>query len=124
MTYCDIIADILESYGFSTHIAYSANEALTILENIIPDLVLLDVMMPEIDGLTVVRSIRDNPAWVEIPVVVASAKVLTEDRTAALEAGADAFLAKPFSAHELRAALRPYVSVPDTGNLAYSLFSN
>ncbi len=80
--------------------------------------------MPEIDGLTVVRSIRDNPAWTEIPVVVASAKVLTEDRTAALEAGADAFLAKPFSAHELRSALRPYVSVPDTGSLAYSLWAS
>jgi len=90
-----------------------------LLESVTPNLVLLDIMMPEIDGLTVIRRIRSRPDWVDIPVIVVSAKVLTEDRSAALNAGADAFLPKPFSAHELRAALRPFVAVPDTGSLGY-----
>jgi CheY-like chemotaxis protein len=120
-TYCDVIADILESYGFGIHIAYSAFEAFALLESITPDLVLLDVMMPEVDGLTVLRQMRSHPKWTDIPVVVASAKVLSEDRSAALEAGADLFLPKPFTVKEFRAALRPFVAVPDTGSLEYSI---
>ncbi len=80
---------------------------------------LLDIMMPEIDGLTVIRRIRSRPDWIDIPVIVVSAKVLSEDRSAALNAGANAFLPKPFSAHDLRVALRPFVAVPDTGKLGY-----
>ena len=110
---------MLESYGFVTHVAYNAVDALSLLESVTPNLVLLDIMMPEIDGLTVIRRIRSRPDWVDLPVIVVSAKVLTEDRSAALNAGADAFLPKPFSAHELRAALRPFVAVPDTGSLGY-----
>ena len=80
---------------------------------------LLDIMMPEIDGLTVIRRIRSHPDWTDIPVIVVSAKVLSEDRSAALNAGANAFLPKPFSAHDLRVALRQFVAVPDTGKLGY-----
>ena len=115
--YCDVITDILESYGFVTHVAYSAVDALTLLESVTPNLMLLDVMMPEIDGLTVIRRIRSHPDWIDIPIIVVSAKVLSEDRSAAFDAGANAFLPKPFSAHDLRVALRPFVAVPDTGNL-------
>lgn len=121
VTYCDVVADILESYGFVTHIAYSAAEGLNLLETIIPSLVLLDVMMPEVDGLTVLRRIRSHPRWLDIPVIVASAKVLPDDRFAAFDAGADSFLPKPFTAKELRAALRPFVTVPDTGSLEYAV---
>ena len=115
--YCDVITDILESYGFVTHVAHNSVDALSLLESITPDLVLLDIMMPEIDGLTVVRRIRSRPGWIDITVIVVSAKVLSEDRTAAFNAGANAFLPKPFSTHELRVSLRPFVTVPDTGKL-------
>jgi CheY-like chemotaxis protein len=120
VTYCDVIADILETYGFTTHIAYSAAGALVLLDSVTPDLVLLDVMMPEIDGLTMLKQLRTESDWTEIPVIVASAKVLPEDVSAAFDAGADVFLPKPFTAKELRTALREFVAVPDTGSLEFA----
>jgi len=121
VTYCDVIADILGSYGFATHIAYSAAGALALLDSVMPDLVLLDVMMPEIDGLTMLRQLRSQSEWTDIPVIVASAKVQSEDISAAFEAGADVFLPKPFTAKELRTALREFVLVPDTGSLEFAV---
>lgn len=121
VTYCDVVADILESYGFGTHIAYSAGGALALLESIKPDLVILDVMMPEVDGLTMLRQLRSHSEWTDIPVIVASAKVLPEDISAAFDAGADVFLPKPFTAKELKTALREFMAVPDTGSLEFAL---
>ncbi|MBM2844629.1 MAG: response regulator receiver protein, partial [Anaerolineales bacterium] len=71
----------------------------------------LDIMMPEMDGLAVVRKIRAEPALSQTPVVVISALAAAEDRRAALEAGADAFLAKPFTMEELTQAIGPFVKV-------------
>jgi CheY-like chemotaxis protein len=68
-------------------------------------------MMPEMDGLSVVRKIRSEPALSKTPVVVISALAAAEDRQAALEAGADAFLAKPFTMEELTQAIGPFVNV-------------
>jgi CheY-like chemotaxis protein len=111
------VSDILESYGFDTHVANNAIEAVSMLASFLPDLILLDVMMPEIDGLTMLRNIRETPTQSDIPVIVVSAKVLDQDRDAALHAGADAFLPKPFSVSEFRTTLRAFVPVPDTANL-------
>ena len=119
-TYCAIIQEILQSYGLVTRVANSAMEALTLLEESVPDLILLDVMMPEIDGLTFVRRMRSNPAWVDIPVIIASARALNEDQDTVEEAGANALLMKPFSTKELRAVLREFLTVPESGMLGLS----
>ena len=116
VTYCDVIADILESYGFVTYIAYNVAEALDLLDTITANLILLDVMMPEIDGLTMLRQLRFHSEWADIPVIVASAMVSPQDVSVAFEAGADIFLPKPFTAKELRTALREFVALPDTGS--------
>lgn len=121
VTYCDVIAEILEAYGFATHIAYSVAEALDLLDTITVNLVLLDVMMPEIDGLTMLRQLRFHSEWTDIPVIVASARVSPEDVSVAFEAGADIFLPKPFTAKELRTALREFMAFPDTGSLEYAV---
>src|SRR3990172_1580602 len=78
----------------------------TMLEEITPDLILTDVMMPDIDGLTLIRRLRSESAWSGIPALVISAKTTTDDRIAAHTGGANGFLAKPFSAADLKAALR------------------
>lgn len=85
-----------------------------------PDLILLDIMMPEIDGLTFVRRMRSKPEWADIPVIIASARELDEDRINVGEAGANAFLSKPFSTKELRAVLREFLTVPESGFLGLS----
>jgi len=75
------------------------------------------MMMPGMDGLTLLRRLRQQAALKDTPVIMVSANVVNKDREAALSAGADAYLSKPFSAKELRAALRPFVDVPDTSEL-------
>jgi CheY-like chemotaxis protein len=115
--FTDIMAEILRSYGLRTKVAHNAKEALKLLHKGVPQLMILDVMMPEIDGLTLIGQIRTNRRWRKIPVVVASASVMPDQKEAAFTAGADVFLPKPFNSKELRAALRPFVPIPDTADL-------
>lgn len=75
--------------------ASSGREGLQLLASHKPDVVLLDVMMPAFDGLEVLRTIRDG-ITTHVPVVIVSARVGIEDRIAARDAGADAFISKPF----------------------------
>jgi CheY-like chemotaxis protein len=105
--FCKVIEEILVTQGMVVRHAYSVNQALESMRSEAPDLVLTDVMMPETDGLTLVRSLRAEPGWREIPTVVVSARVQETDQQAAMNAGADAFLAKPFSIRQLRAVLEP-----------------
>ncbi|HLC03992.1 MAG TPA: response regulator [Anaerolineales bacterium] len=108
--FCQVIKEILRIDGMLVWEAHNVNQALAMLARQAPDLVLTDVMMPEIDGLEFVRSLRSEPLWSKIPAVVVSARVLEEDREAALQAGANAFLPKPFSARELRETIRPLLA--------------
>lgn len=115
--FTEIVAEILRSYGLGVKIAHNANEALHLLSESAPRLLILDMMMPEIDGVTLMGQLKSNPKWEDIPVVIASARVMPDEKAAAFSAGADGFLAKPFTSKELRAALRPYVPIPDTADL-------
>jgi len=117
ISYTGVVQEILSTYGLNAVISHRAEDALAILDSLRPRLILLDMMMPEMDGLTLLRAIRARPAFRETPVIMVSAKVMPDERQAALEAGATDFLAKPFRARELRAAIRPFVPVPTTGTL-------
>jgi len=100
--FCTVVCEILRVYGYVAHPANSAKQAMELLEGITPDLILADVMMPEIDGLTLLRELRSKSGWKAIPAIVISAKCDPEDFTDAFDAGANGCLAKPFSASELR----------------------
>lgn len=115
--YTDVMRQVLEDYGLEVRVARDAVQALRTLRDSRPDLILLDVMMPEVDGLTLLRMLRTDPDWPRIPVVVVSARATEADRQAALQAGADGFLAKPFTAQEMRAVLRRHLSLPRTDAL-------
>jgi diguanylate cyclase len=109
-----VLEVILKHEGFLILTAANGEEALGSVAQQPPDLILLDIMMPEMDGLAVVRKIRADPALSQTPVVVISALAAAEDRRAALEAGADAFLPKPFTMEELTQAIGPFVNVEMT----------
>lgn len=117
ISYTGVLREILASYGLDVLVAYHGGQAFDLLETVHPSLIMLDMMMPGMDGLTLLHRLREQPALRETPVIIVSANVVNQQKEAALSAGADAFLEKPFSAKELRAALRPFIEIPDTAEL-------
>ena len=94
----------LEQEGYQVTVAEDGARALEISENMTPDLYLLDVMMPEVDGLSVCRTLRRRGD--ATPILVVTARHLISDRVAGLDAGADDYLVKPFALEELLARVR------------------
>ncbi|TPG17122.1 response regulator [Pedococcus bigeumensis] len=101
---------VLSPRGFVVHTATSGEEALTWLSTRVPDLVLLDILMPGIDGYETCRQIRANEATSYLPVVMVTASG-QEQKLRAIEAGADDFVTKPFEQAELLARVRSLVRV-------------
>ncbi|AEB74829.1 response regulator transcription factor [Clostridium botulinum] len=106
---CEIIKMYLESSGYSTEICYDGKSAQSAFFEYKPDLVLLDVMLPHMDGIDVLKWIRKDS---ETPVIMLTAKGETFDKVLALELGADDYIVKPFEPKELiariKAVLRRY----------------
>jgi CheY-like chemotaxis protein len=109
--FCSIMHELLCRHGYRVRIAFSVAEAIELLDGWRPDLILTDVMMPDVDGLSLVRTLRSNPGWRRIPTVVVSARVMDLDRQAATDAGADDFLEKPFSFQRLHSMIDGYLAV-------------
>lgn len=119
----DYLQQLLSDLEFRTKEAFGGREALDSVADDPPDLILLDVMMPDIDGITVCRMLKGDPATRLIPIVIMTALDGTEDRIRGIEAGADDFLTKPVDDRELlariNAALRTKQAVDETvGELA------
>jgi signal transduction histidine kinase/DNA-binding NarL/FixJ family response regulator len=90
-----MMLDLLQDAGFSVAAATNGLECLVLLDSFKPDLILMDVMMPVMDGNETTRQIRRMPGWGDIPIVAVSASASAEDDHKSMEAGANAFLAKP-----------------------------
>ncbi|NTV63024.1 MAG: response regulator [Oscillochloris sp.] len=101
-----ILASLLETEGYQLAYANNGPEALALARTLIPDLVLLDVMMPGMDGFEVCRRLRADPLLSLIPVVLVTALDDNSARMQGIEAGADDFVTKPFNRAELRARVR------------------
>ena len=101
-----LLRNLLIADGYQLLVAHSGAEALHVAQSEIPDLVLLDVMMPEMDGYEVCTKLRADPALANIPILMLTALDDRESMLRGLEAGADDFLSKPFDSIELRARLR------------------
>lgn len=108
--FCSVVSELLGIADVQVHQAHNAGEAITLLEQAIPDLILTDVMMPGMDGLDFVRHVRSDPGLRAIPTIVVSARVHPEDREAARLAGADGFLAKPFTWRQLMHTIDPFLA--------------
>jgi DNA-binding response OmpR family regulator len=98
---CDLVTYKLEQSGFEVRRASDGDAALREVAKRIPDLVLLDVMMPGISGLEVLERLRSAPATAAIPVVMLTAKAQENDVERGFELGADDYVVKPFSPREL-----------------------
>ncbi len=95
------IRGILESEGYTVSTATDGIEALDIMRDILPDLILADIMMPRMDGYTLYEQIRARPEWVPIPFVFLTAKSEREDKLKGKRLGAEDYITKPFDAEEL-----------------------
>ena len=96
-----LVKDYLEFRGYEVITAENGRDALEVLEQDIPDMIICDVMMPEMDGYTFVRQVREDARTSWIPVLFLSAKGQSQDRVKGLNTGADVYMVKPFEPEEL-----------------------
>jgi DNA-binding response OmpR family regulator len=93
----------LKRAGFQVQIAHDGKQAMAILEKQIPDFVIMDIMLPEVDGISLTRWLRDRS---DVPIIMVTARREEVDRIAGLEMGADDYVVKPFSPQELVSRVR------------------
>jgi DNA-binding NarL/FixJ family response regulator len=96
-----LVKDYLEFRGYEVVTAENGREALEVLEQDIPDMIICDVMMPEMDGYSLVKHVREDPRTSWVPVLFLSAKGQSQDRVKGLNTGADVYMVKPFEPEEL-----------------------
>ena len=96
-----LVKDYLEFRGYNVDTAENGREALEVLDSLVPDMIICDVMMPEMDGYALVKHIREEPTTNRIPVLFLSAKGQSQDRVKGLNEGADVYMSKPFEPEEL-----------------------
>jgi len=110
----DVLEQLLEELGYDTVSATNGQEALSQVAAAAPDLILLDVMMPIMDGFTVCRTLKEQESTRLIPVVIMTALGAVEDRIRGIEAGADDFLTKPVHERELLARIHTALRLKHT----------
>lgn len=100
---CDFISKTLHSHEYRVSVANNGKDGLTMITSALPDLVLLDLGLPDMDGLDVIKKTRE---WSSLPIIVISARTQEKEKVAALDAGADDYITKPFGTFELLARIR------------------
>jgi two-component system, cell cycle response regulator DivK len=107
----EMLSRRLRRQGFNVSIAVDGRQAIEACTNECPDLVLLDMNLPETDGWTVARQLKADPRWAEIPIIALTAYAAAEDRIKALQAGCDDYHPKPIDfsrlVSQIEAALTP-----------------
>ena len=104
-----ILRDLLTSAGYALTEAVTGEEGVAMAEAEPPDLILMDIQLPGIDGYEATRRIKANPALRHIPIVVVTSYALSGDDVKARAAGADGYVTKPFSPRALLATIRGYL---------------
>ena len=109
----EMFAEMMRVSGFDVIKLYSSTPAIGTISAAQPDLVILDVMMPDISGLEVLRYMRREPSMQDIPVILVSAKSMPSDIKTGMDAGASCYLTKPVGFLELKKAVEELVSAQD-----------
>jgi len=107
----DVVDTLLHHEGYQLHYSASGQKALEQLQTFQPDAILLDVMMPDLDGVEVCQRIKAQPQWQAIPIIMVTALSAKEDLARCLAAGADDFISKPVHGAELRARVRSMLRI-------------
>jgi DNA-binding response OmpR family regulator len=119
----ELVCRYLDKAGFSTHLLTSGRDALKEIAERPPELVILDLMLPHVDGLEICRAMRSSTRTAATPIIMLTARAEESERIVGLEIGADDYIAKPFSPNEVvarvRALLRRATRQPASGAVAY-----
>ena len=105
-----IMRDLLASAGYELIEAADGEAGVRLAEAERPDLILMDIQLPVLDGYEATRRIKQNPELRAIPIVVVTSYALSGDDVKAMQAGSDAYVAKPFSPRELLATIRKFLA--------------
>lgn len=114
---CNFIETTLQTQNYKVFKSYSASEGLCLITSQCPDLILLDLGLPDLDGIEVIRQIR---TWSNTPIIVISARNVEKEKVKALDLGADDYITKPFGTAELLARLRTALRHSQTTHLSSS----
>lgn len=106
-----VLSATLKEKGYQISVATNGKQAFDVLARVRPDLILLDVMMPELDGFETCRRLKASADWREIPVIFLTAKTEVADIVQGFEVGAVDYVAKPFNAHELLARVSTHLTI-------------
>ena len=109
----DVIETILNNQDYQLHYAASGKDAIAYLDTFQPDLILLDVMMPVMDGIEVCKNIKALPKWQAVPIIMVTALNSKEDLARCLNAGADDFISKPLNSLEFRARVSSMLRIKE-----------
>ena len=107
----NILRQFLAKFGFKTTVAFNGEMALDLIPKLKPDLILLDIMMPGIDGYEVCRRLKKDAELQDVPIIFVTAKGDTEDIVQGFEAGAVAFIMKPFRQEEVCARVKTHLAL-------------
>jgi len=110
-----LVGLIIQRQGYEVRVASSGAQAFSILQTETPDLILLDIMMPEMDGYVVARQLRAETSTSDIPIIMFTAKSQLDDKVAGFEAGADDYLTKPTQPRELLAHIKAVLARTSKG---------
>lgn len=117
---CNFIRRVLEANGYEAVIVHTGREAISLLASHCPDVVILDLGLPDMDGMSIIEAVRQ---WTQLPIIVVSARSYERDKVEALDKGADDYITKPFGAAELLARVRVAIRHTRLGASSESLAS-
>ena len=110
-----LLRDVLEYAGYDVRVARTAEDGITLAVSEPPDLVLMDLQLPGIDGMEALRRLRDSPRTVDILVVAVTAQAMKQDRERALDAGFNGYVEKPISVRTFPDQVRRFLSDGEVG---------
>jgi two-component system, cell cycle response regulator DivK len=110
-----LLRDVLEYAGYDVRVARTAEDGITLAVKEPPDLVLMDLQLPGIDGTEALRLLRENPRTADIPVVAVTAQAMKQDRERALDAGFDGYVEKPISVRAFPDQVRSFLPDEEVG---------
>lgn len=110
----ELVSDILEAHGYQVRQAVSGKEAVQDVEAHIPDLILMDIQLPGLDGLTVTGIIKDNAETAAVPIIALTAHAMRGDEEKAREAGCDGYISKPIDTRSLPETIRKFLDAAES----------